>query len=150
MSAIFLALRFLNTSEILKKLEALEVGKYSRWSDYLAALIEAGVEAIQADPTVARLIYETDAPAFENNEFGSEMEKQITQMIYEKLASQFKVPNFDGIHKQMLVGYGIVNGVLQMAYRSEGKISESYRREATSALLAYLRNYIPENLSKNQ
>ncbi|WP_019520540.1 TetR/AcrR family transcriptional regulator [Faucicola boevrei] len=149
-SAIFLALRFLNTSEILKKLEALEVGKYSRWSDYLAALIEAGVEAIQADPTVARLIYETDAPAFENNEFGSEMEKQITQMIYEKLASQFKVPNFDGIHKQMLVGYGIVNGVLQMAYRSEGKISESYRREATSALLAYLRNYIPENLSKNQ
>ena len=148
-SAIFLALRYLNTSEIITKLETVDVAKYSRWQDYLSGLIEAGVEAIQTDPTVARLIYETNTPAFENNQFGSEVEKQITRMIYDKLAAQYKMPAFDSIQKQMLVGYGIINGVLQLAYRSEGKISDTYRREATSALIAYLRSYLPENLPKN-
>lgn len=148
-SAIFLALRYLNTSEVIKKLEVVDVAKYSRWQDYLSALIEAGVDAIQADPTVARLMYETNSPAFENNQFGSQVERQITQMVYDKLASQYKMPAFESIYKQMFVSYGIVNGVLQLAYRSEGKISENYRREATFALINYLRSYLPENLPKH-
>lgn len=148
-SAVFLALRYLNTSEVIKKLEVVEVAKYNRWQDYLTALIESGVDAIQADPTVARLIYETNSPTFENNQFGNHAERQITQMIYDKLASQYKMPAFESIYKQMFVGYGIVNGVLQLAYRTEGKINDSFRREATSALINYLRSYLPENLPKH-
>lgn len=148
-SAIFLALRYLNTSEVIKKLEVVDVAKYNRWQDYLSALVETGVDAIQADPTVARLIYETNAPAFENNQFGNHVERQITQMIYDKLASQYKMPAFESIYKQMFVGYGIVNGVLQLAYRTDGKINESFRREAVSALINYLRSYLPENLPKH-
>lgn len=148
-SAVFLALRYLNTSEVIKKLEVVDVAKFNRWQDYLTALIEAGVEAIQADPTVARLIYETNSPTFENNQFGHQAERQITQMIYDKLASQYKMPAFESIYKQMFVGYGIVNGVLQLAYRAEGRINDNFRREATSALINYLRSYLPENLPKH-
>lgn len=146
--AIFLALRFLNAMEIVKKLEAVDASKYNRWQAYVTAMIETGVEVIQADPTVARLIYENDTPDFENNAFGSEIEKEITQLVYNRLAEQYKMPSYDSIRQQLLVAYGIINGVFILAYRSEKKISDSYRQEAINAVLAYLRLALPESLPK--
>lgn len=146
--AIFLALRFLNAMEIFKKLQAVDAKKYSRWQAYVTAMIDTGVEVIQADPTVARLIYETNTPDFEGNDFGSEMEKEISQLIYNNLAEQYKMPALDTIQKQLLVGYGIVNGVFILAYRSDKEINDSYRQEAITALIAYLRCYLPENLPR--
>ena len=58
--AIFLALRFLNAMEIFKKLQEVDASKYSRWQAYITAMVDTGVELIQSDATVARLIYETN------------------------------------------------------------------------------------------
>ncbi|MFW2176418.1 MULTISPECIES: TetR/AcrR family transcriptional regulator [unclassified Moraxella] len=146
--AIFLALRFLNAMEIFKKLEAVDSQKYSRWQAYVTALVDTGVEVIQADPTVARLIYETNTPDFEGNAFGSEIEKEISNLVYDKLSAHYKMPNLDTIKQQLLVAYGLVNGVFTLAYRSEQKITDSYRQEAITAVIAYLRCYLPENLPK--
>lgn len=146
--AIFLALRFLNAMEIFKKLQAVDAKKYSRWQAYVTAMVDTGVEVIQADPTVARLIYETNTPDFEGNDFGSEMEKEISQLIYNNLAEQYKMPALDTIQKQLLVGYGIVNGIFILAYRSDKEINDTYRQEAITALIAYLRCYLPENLPR--
>ena len=147
--AIFLALRFLNAMEIYKKLETVDAKQYSRWQAYITAMIDTSVEVIQADPTVARLIYETNTPDFEGNAFGSEMEKSISQMVYNKLAETYKMPAIETIFQQLLVAYGIINGIFILAYRSEQKISDSYRQEAITAVIAYLRCYLPENLPKN-
>lgn len=146
--AIFLALRFLNAMEIFKKLQAVDAKKYSRWQAYVTAMVDTGVEVIQADPTVARLIYETNTPDFEGNDFGSEMEKEISQLIYNNLAEQYKMPALETIQKQLLVGYGIVNGIFILAYRSDKEINDTYRQEAITALIAYLRCYLPENLPR--
>lgn len=146
--AIFLALRFLNAMEIFKKLQDVDASKYSRWQAYVTAMVDIGVEVIQADPTVARLIYETNTPDFEGNDFGSEIEKEISQMVYNNLAQHYKMPSLDSIQKQLLVAYGIINGVFILAYRSEKEITDAYRQEAITAVIAYLRCYLPENLPK--
>lgn len=147
--AIFLALRFLNAMEIFKKLETVDAKQFSRWQAYITAMVDTGVEVIQADPTVARLIYETNTPDFEGNAFGSEIEKSISQMVYNKLAEHYKMPALDTIYQQLLVAYGIINGVFILAYRFEQEITDSYRQEAITAVIAYLRCYLPENLPKN-
>lgn len=147
--AIFLALRFLNAMEIFKKLQAVDASKYTRWQAYVTAMVETGVEVIQADPTVARLIYETNTPDFEGNDFGSEIEKEISQLIYENLAQYYKMPAKENVQKQLLVGYGIINGIFILAYRSEKEITNEYRQEAITALIAYLRCYLPETLPRN-
>lgn len=147
--AIFLALRFLNAMEIFKKLQAVDASKYTRWQAYVTAMVETGVEVIQADPTVARLIYETNTPDFEGNDFGSEIEKEISQLIYENLAQHYKMPAKENVQKQLLVGYGIINGIFILAYRSEKEITNEYRQEAITALIAYLRCYLPETLPRN-
>lgn len=147
--AIFLALRFLNAMEIFKKLQDVDASKYTRWQAYITAMVETGVEVIQADPTVARLIYETNTPDFEGNDFGSEIEKEISQMIYDNLAQHYKMPAKENVQKQLLVGYGIVNGIFILAYRSEKEITNAYRQEAITALIAYLRCYLPETLPRN-
>ena len=147
--AIFLALRFLNAIEIFNKLEKVDAKQFSRWQAYITTVIETGVDIIQSDLTVARLIYETNTPDFEGNAFGSEIEKSLAQMVYDKLSEHYKMPALETIHQQLLVAYGIINGIFILAYRSEKEITDTYRQEAITAVIAYLRCYLPENLPKN-
>lgn len=135
--------------EIFKKLQEVDASKYSRWQAYITAMVDTGVELIQSDATVARLIYETNTPDFEGNDFGSEIEKEISQLVYNNLAEQYKMPTLDSIHKQLLVAYGIINGIFMLAYRSDKEINDAYRQEAVTAVIAYLRCYLPENLPRN-
>lgn len=59
------------------------------------------------------------------------------------------MPALETIHQQLLVAYGIINGIFILAYRSEKEITDAYRQEAITAVIAYLRCYLPENLPKN-
>lgn len=147
-NAIFLALRFLNAGEIVTALQSVEVTSYPTWQGYITVMVEKASEVLQSDPTVARLVYETNTPDFEGNAFGSEMDKQITDMIYENLAKVYQMPEEGKIQTQLLVGYGIINGVFTLSYRTHQKITEVYRKEATNAVLAYLQTVLPENLAK--
>lgn len=147
-NAIFLALRFLNAGEIVTALQSVEVTSYPTWQGYITVMVEKASEVLQSDPTVARLVYETNTPDFEGNAFGSEMDKQITDMIYENLAKVYQMPEEGKIQTQLLVGYGIINGVFTLSYRTHQKITEVYRKEAIHAVLAYMQTVLPENLAK--
>lgn len=144
--AIFLALRFLNTMEIIKGLKTVDVHRYHRWQDYITDLIHMGVDVIQSDPTVAKLIYESNTPDIEGTDFGSEIDKEITTMVYEALNQRFHLPVIENMRTVCLVGFGIINGIFMLSYRANQAITDEYRQEAISALLAYLRAYLPENL----
>lgn len=146
--AIFLALRFLNTMEIFSALKTVDSANYTRWQDYVTAMIEKGVEVVQSDATVARLIYETNTPDIEGTEFGSEIDKEIITMLYDNLSKNFKMPSLDSIQQSLLVGYGIINGVFMLSYRTHQEITHAYRKEATVALLAYLQTVLPNTITK--
>lgn len=147
-NAIFLALRFLNAGEILAGLQTVDANNYPTWQGYVTAVVEKASEVLQSDPTVARLVYETNTPDFEGNAFGSEMDKQITDLIYDNLAKVYQLPERDKIQTQLLVGYGIINGVFTLSYRTHQKITDTYRKEAISAVLSYMQGVLSEQLAK--
>lgn len=146
--AIFLALRFLNTIEIFKNLQAVDPSAYTQWQEYITALVNTGVNVIQSDATVAKLIYESNTPDIEGTDFGSEIDKEITTMAFEALNNNFKLPNAKNLKTICLVGYAIINGIFMLSYRTHQKITDEYHQEAITALLAYLSNYLPNHLPK--
>ncbi len=146
--AIFLAIRFLNAIEILEVLATVETVDYDRWQGYLTALIERCVKIFHNDATKAKLIYDTNTPDFEGDSFGEDIDHQIVKLIYERLEERYEVPNYENMEDTLLVTYSIVNSIFTLSYRHHGSITDSYLREATTASIAYLRCYLPENLPR--
>lgn len=146
--AVFLALRYLNSTEIFKTLATVSADDTDNWQEYIAKYIKIYVEVLQDDTTVARLVYETNTPAFENNEFGSEANEQASRLIYDQLAAYYHMPEFAELQCALKVVYGIINGVFTLAYRTQQAISDVYREEATKAAIAYLSLYLPKDLAK--
>ncbi|WP_290001547.1 TetR/AcrR family transcriptional regulator [Faucicola atlantae] len=72
--AVFLALRYLNSTEIFKTLATVSAADTQGWQAYITNYVYTYVDVLRDDSTVARLVYETNTPAFENNEFGSEVQ----------------------------------------------------------------------------
>lgn len=148
--AIFLALRFLNAIEILEALATVETARYDRWQGYITGLMDKGVELLHADPTKAKLIYEANTPDFEGEKFGEQIDHQVVKLAYDKLSTQYEMPEFETIQQVLLIGYSIVNGVFTLSYRQHQKITDNYRQEAITALIAYLRCYLPEKMARKQ
>lgn len=146
--AIFLALRFLNAIEILEVLATVETGDYDRWQGYLTALIEKSMQIFHTDQTKAKLIYDTNTPDFEGDGFGEDIDHQIVQLVYQRLAERYEMPKFEDIQDILLVGYSIVNGIFTLSYRHHGSITDNYLQEANTASIAYLRCYLPEKLPR--
>lgn len=148
--AIFLALRFLNAIEILDTLETVEVAECGSWQGYVKAVMQKGVDIFAEDITKAKLIYETNTPDFEGDDYGVEIDGQITALILKKLTEYYDIPKLDNINNLFLVAYNIVNSVFTMSYRRNGRITKELVDEAIIAAIAYLRSYFPENLPLKQ
>lgn len=148
--AIFLALRFLNAIEVLEALATVETARYDRWQGYITGLMDKGVEMMHEDHTKAKLIYEANTPDFEGDKFGEQIDHQVVKLAYDKLSTQYEMPEFETIQQVLLIGYSIVNGVFTLSYRQHQKITDNYRQEAITALIAYLRCYLPEKMARKQ
>ncbi len=146
--AIFLALRFLNAIDILEVLGTVDTVDYDRWQGYLTALIQRCVNIFHDDQTKAKLIYDTNTPDFEGDSFGEDMDHQIVQLVYERLAERYEMPKFEDIQDTLLVTYSIINGIFTLSYRRHESITENYLQEASTASIAYLRCYLPEKLPR--
>lgn len=148
--AIFLALRFLNAIEIFEVLDSIEVSKYNRWQGYLTALMEEGAGIFRQDSIKAKLIYETNTPDFEGDSFGTQIDDQMVELFYNRLASQYVMPELKDIKDVLLIGYSIANSVFMLSYRVEGSVTEHYLQEAITATIAYLRCYLPEKMPRRK
>lgn len=146
--SIFLALRFLNAIDILEQLSQVDISKYDRWQGYITGLLSKGVEILHDDITKARLIYETNTPDFEGDDYGKQIDAQIVKLAYDHLAEQYEMPVYEDIEEVLMIGYAIVNSVFTLSYRRHARITDNYRQEATTALIAYLRCYLPEKLPR--
>ncbi len=146
--AVFLALRFLNATEIFTGLQSVEARDYNSWQEYVTAMTEKAMQVTQVDPTVARLIYETNTPEFEFRDFNSDIEKRVVELVYKKLSEVYKMPAFDDIQKQLLIAFSIVKGIYTVGYRQEGKLTKYYYQEAVTAVLSYLQNHLPKELPR--
>lgn len=144
--AIFLALRFLNAIEIFEVLDAVDPAQYNRWQGYVTALMEKGAGIFRNDNVKAKLVYETNTPDFEGDSFGAQIDEQVVELAYDRLASQYVMPDLKDIKDVLLIAYSIGNSVFMLSYRLEGSVTEHYLQEAITATIAYLRCYLPEKL----
>lgn len=146
--AIFLALRFLNAIEILEVLATVDAGDCDRWQGYLTALIERCVHIFHMDQTKAKLIYDTNTPDFEGDGFGEDIDHQIVQLVYKRLAERYEMPKYEDIQDTLLITHSLINGVFTLSYRRHERITDNYLQEALTASIAYLRCYLPEKLPR--
>lgn len=146
--AVFLALRFLNAIEILESLNSVRTADYDRWQGYLTGIIDKAVELVHEDPTKAKLIYETNTPDFEVENYDRKVDNQISKLIYDNLSSQYEMPDYVNIEDVLLIAYGIINAVFTLSYRQHQQITEYFRQEAITACIAYMRSYLPEKLTR--
>ena len=146
--AVFLALRFLNAIEIIEELKQVDVQRFDRWQGYITGLLNHLVEVLNNDISKAKLIYEANAPEFGHDTHGERVEHQVVNLVYEKLASQYEVPEYESIKEVLLIGYSIINGVLMLAYRTQGTLTDDMKQEAITAGIAYLRCYLPEKFRR--
>lgn len=148
--AIFLALRFLNAIEIFETLDSVEVLQFNRWQGYLTALMEEGAGIFREDNVKAKLIYETNTPDFEGDSFGAQIDDQLIELFYNRLASQYVMPELSDIKNVLQIGYSIANSIFMLSYRMKGSVTEHYLQEAITATIAYLRCYLPEKLPRKK
>ncbi len=148
--AIFLALRFLNAIEILEELNKVNAEDYNRWQGYVTGLMENTVQYFAADKSKAKLIYDTNTPDFQGEEFGQHIDGQVVRLMYDKLTQKYELPKYADIQEVFLVAFSISNSVFTLSYRRNGYITDNMLQEATIATIAYLRCYLPEKLPLKQ
>lgn len=146
--AIFLALRFLNAIEILENIQTVDVTKYNRWQGYVTGVMEECINIFIQDPTKAKLIFDTNTPDFEGEEYGQQIDWQISDLMYEKMNAYYEMPNFENMKDIFLISYSIVNSIFTLSFRRYGKITEDMLSEVNIAVIAYLRCYLPEKLPR--
>ncbi len=144
--AVFLALRFLNAIELLETLNTVNIADYDRWQGYLTGIIECTAEAFEEDPSKAKLMYATNTPDFEGEDYGQKVDAQVAKIVYDNLSSQYEIIDYGSIENVFLIAYSVVHSIFTLSYRRHGHITEYFRQEAITACIAYLRSYLPEKL----
>ncbi len=144
--AVFLALRFLNATEMLELLEEVDITNYNRWQGYLTGIIDRVVQALEEDPTKAKLIYSANTPDFEGEIYGKNIDYQVAKLVEKGLASQYEMAGYAGIEQVALIAYSIIQAIFTLSYRQHQRITEYYQQEAITACIAYVRSYLPEKL----
>ncbi|WP_230658887.1 TetR/AcrR family transcriptional regulator [Psychrobacter sp. I-STPA10] len=144
--AVFLALKFLNAIELIEAMEKVDINQFKHWQDYVTALMESIVDEVQADPSKAKLIYDTNTPDLEEERFGEQVNNKIVKLIYQHMADHYQMPKYNDIQVQLLVTFSIIDSIFTLSYRQHGQITSDYLQEAMTASLGYLHSYLPESL----
>lgn len=146
--SIFLALRFLNYMETYNTLEKMDITPYKRWQDALAAVLRQSVVLFNSDVTKNKLMYGSNTPDFDGDEYGGKVDRQMAALIVRKFSAKFSMTRFHYIEDQFLITYHISHSIFALSFRQYGRITEDMLEEATKAAIAYLRCYLPENLPR--
>lgn len=131
---------------MIEAMEAVDIHQFNRWQAYVTALMQATVNEVQADPSKAKLIYDTNTPDLEGERFGEQVNNKVVKVIYQHMAEHYQMPKYKDIQKQLLVTFSMIDSIFRLSYRQHGEITPVYLQEATTASIAYLRCYLPENL----
>lgn len=146
--AVFLALRLLNAIQIIEALKTINPIQYTSWQGYIQALIDVGVKELNSDIATTKLIYGTNAPDYGSKSFGAQFDEQLAKVCYEALQANYDVPNLLEQQEVLAVGFTLVDAVLALSYRRHGDITAQLAEEAKLAVIAYLRTYLPEKLTR--
>lgn len=119
----------------------------SSWQELSRHKVEETARYYNQNPSAMRLFFGSNISAEVRNADVGQYAR-LVEGRRDILALYFKISSVDNLDQRLFTYYGIIDGVFSLAYAREGQISDEYVRESHTAGIAYLRCFLPEQLSR--
>ncbi|HLZ82234.1 MAG TPA: TetR/AcrR family transcriptional regulator [Caulobacteraceae bacterium] len=122
---------------------------YPRWQDFVAAGHRVTVEYYNSHPAAMKLILGSQ-PFMEIHRSDSTTNRIITNETVESFRRMYELPYIQDPHRKFLIVLAIGDAVWRTSLDEHGYITPVYEEEATRAVIAYFRTFLPEDLEPKQ
>jgi AcrR family transcriptional regulator len=117
----------------------------ARWQDLLVSHHAAAVDYYNKHPAAMKLILGAQ-PFLDIHAADVETTKKISTIYCSEFELRFDMPNVRDIERKFLIALGISDSIWRTSFSESGYITPAYAEEATTAVIAYFRTFLPENL----
>lgn len=144
--AVFLALaeryfeKFLNGAVFGEK-----PSNITTWQDYVRERHQRAVAFYNAHPPAMKLILGAQ-PFLEITSEDSSVNKEVSRRSFEQLSKLFHTPLIENPEQKFLISLSISDAVWRLSFMEHGYITPDYAAQASKAVIAYLRTFLPEDL----
>lgn len=117
----------------------------SSWQDIVRGRIRASAAYYNAHPVAMNLFFGT-AVTRQIKEMDIDNTLRLARSRAEVIARHFHVSDFQNWEERFATAIAIVDGVFNLSFGRTGCITPEYQQDACVAAVAYLRQYLPEEL----
>ncbi len=122
---------------------------FPRWQDFVAAGHREAVEYYNNHPAAMKLILGSQ-PFMEIHRSDSTTNRIVTGQTVEAFRRMYELPYIQDPHRKFLIVLAIGDAVWRTSLDEHGYITPVYEEEATRAVIAYFRTFLPEDLEPKQ
>jgi AcrR family transcriptional regulator len=122
---------------------------FPRWQDFVAAGHRATVEYYNSHSAAMKLILGSQ-PFMEIHRSDSTTNRIVTDQTLEAFRRMYELPYIQDPHRKFLIGVAIGDAVWRTSLDEHDYITPVYEEEATRAVIAYFRTFLPEDLEPKQ
>lgn len=122
---------------------------FPRWQDFVAAGHRVSVEFYNSHPAAMKLILGSQ-PFMEIHQSDSSVNRIVTDLMVGAFRRMYELPYIQDPHRKFLIVLAIGDAVWRTSLDEHGYITPVYQEEATRAVIAYFRTFLPEDLQPNQ
>ncbi|MDB5482066.1 MAG: transcriptional regulator, TetR family [Caulobacteraceae bacterium] len=122
---------------------------FPRWQDFVAAGHRISVEFYNSHPASMKLILGSQ-PFMEIRKSDSSVNRIVTDQTVEAFRRMYELPYIQDPHRKFLIVLAIGDAVWRTSLDEHGYITPVYEEEATRAVIAYFRTFLPEDLEPKQ
>jgi AcrR family transcriptional regulator len=122
---------------------------FPRWQDFVAAGHRVTVEYYNSHPAAMKLILGSQ-PFMEIHRSDSTTNRIVTEQTVEAFRRMYELPYIQDPHRKFLIVLAIGDAVWRTSLDEHGYITPIYEEEATRAVIAYFRTFLPEDMEPKQ
>ena len=148
--ALFMALadRYLEHFRAASKVFS-ETCDFARWQDFIAASQKSAVRYYNTHQAAMKLILGTQ-PFMEIRQSDSRTNRVISDQTFDSFRRMYELPYIQDPRRKFLIVMAIADAVWRTSFDEHGYITQTYAEEATRAVIAFCRTFLPEDLEPKQ
>jgi AcrR family transcriptional regulator len=149
-SALFMALAERHLEHFRAESQAFsETCSFPRWQDFIASRQAGAVKYYNTHRAAMKLILGAQ-PFMEIRQSDSSTNRIISNQMLESFRRMYELPYLQDPHRKFLVAMAIADAVWRTSFDEHGHITPVYEEEATRAVIAFCRTFLPEDLEPKQ
>jgi AcrR family transcriptional regulator len=122
---------------------------FPRWQDFLAARQKAAVDYYNGRPAAMKLILGSQ-PFMEIHRQDSNTNRIVSTQTLEAFRRMYELPYIHDPDRKFLIAVAIGDAVWRTSFAEHGFITPIYEEDATRAVIAFYRTFLPEDLELKQ